>query len=89
MTRWVVGELHATAFTMSFIIRFGPGNKSGAGLEKAIKKLINLSRVWDYLSHVITHYIGLEILRTDNSSLPARRLIISLNKSMSFGLVSK
>lgn len=66
-----------------------PGNKSGAGLEKAIKKPINVSSVWDYLSHVITHYIGLEILRTDNSSLPARRLIISLNKSMSFGLVSK
>lgn len=26
---------------------------------------------------IIIHYIGLEILRTDNSSLPARRLIIS------------
>lgn len=42
--------------------------------------------VWDYVSHVMIHYIGLEILKTDNSSLPARRLIISWNKSMSFGL---
>lgn len=27
--------------------------------------------------HTMLHHVGLEILKTDNSSLPARRLIIS------------
>lgn len=79
MTLGFLENLHATLFyNVLYIIRFASPPASEANQSKgAARYHFTAFGIIPRVRIIIIHYIGLEILRTDNSSLPARRLIIS------------
>lgn len=77
MTLGFLENLHATLFTTSFTSSDLQVHQHQRRTKGAARYHFTAFGIIPRVRIIIIHYIGLEILRTDNSSLPARRLIIS------------